>query len=188
MKNNYNYFNVVLGDRSSKAPVVIVKAQCNEAYLELVKHRIKEHENFGQCSNLEIFEDILISEGIKYEIIEPLTINMVGIENSNIMNSVKETELPNIIRNSDISELADSVTKSDEYKASLRADKWIQIHSQAIDFKDIDSITNFGREREKDFEKLSNDVSEYMKSFEFKERNDVKFDRAFLIKYKSELQ
>lgn len=77
MKRNNNidfeFFNLSMEDNNS---LVILKAKCNKAYLETIKYKIKEHELFGRCYDVEILEELLINDGVEYEILEPINISI----------------------------------------------------------------------------------------------------------------
>ena len=67
-KNNkidFNFFNLTDGDNK----VIILKARCNKEYLIQAIDRIKTHENYGELYNIEILEEILLMDNIKYNII-----------------------------------------------------------------------------------------------------------------------
>lgn len=72
-KVDFSYFNLLMEDNSQ---LVILKARCNEDYLKGIKDKIKEHENFGKCYDIEILEDILMEENIECYFIEPIGIKL----------------------------------------------------------------------------------------------------------------
>ena len=71
-KIDFEFFNLKMEENDT---VIILKARCNKEYLVKAINRVKGHENYGECYDIEILEDILSMDNIEYYIIEPTSVN-----------------------------------------------------------------------------------------------------------------
>lgn len=71
-KVDFEFFNLSMGENDT---IIILKARCNKEYLIKTIDRVKNHENYGECYDIEILEDLLWEDNIEHYLIEPISVN-----------------------------------------------------------------------------------------------------------------